>query len=712
MISKLEILGYAASSFCCGMALMVACNRQRSAIHWAFIIGMAGLAAEYVFFALTTEAALPADAIYWQNWRLISASCASSVWLIFSLTYARGNYLEFLKSWRVALLAALLIPIGIAALFGNELIVAADQNSAGQWMMRLGVPGAVLTLFSLLAAILVLMNLEYTFRAAVGTMRWRIKFMVLGIGVIFVVGAYVNGQALLFHNTLALSLQGVAAMATLFGTALSVRSLLRPGHFETSVYPSKFVLRTSLVLVLAGVYFFIVGIFAKVVEFFGGDAAFTLKAFILLVALVLVAVLASSDRMRLSTRRFMSRHFQRPVYDYRSMWRRFAGETASAVQPAELCQATVKFLADVLQALSISIWLVDDKRENLTFAASTFLSEARANTLKPTSADAVALFQGLEKNTEPVDIDASHEKWVAVLRQCHPDQFRSGGNRICAPLMSSSQLIGIIILGDRVKGEPFSWQDLDLLKCVADSAAASLLNIQLSQKLLQAGQMEAFQTMSAFFVHDLKNTISTLNLMLKNLPGNFDNPEFREDALRGISKTIAHINHLIQRLGQLRGRLQIKPVASDLNELVLSVLSGVETSPQINLVKTIHPLPKMLLDQEQIQKVVTNLIFNAREAVSAAGEVRIETSQNNGWAVLSVSDNGCGMNPDFLSHSLFRPFQTTKKNGLGIGLFQSKMIVEAHRGRIQVESQPGKGTTFRIILPLPNQTYELQTTHR
>ena len=88
----------------------------------------------------------------------------------------------------------------------------------------------------------------------------------------------------------------------------------------------------------------------------------------------------------------------------------------------------------------------------------------------------------------------------------------------------------------------------------------------------------------------------------------------------------------------------------------------------------------------------------------------VETSQNNGWAVLSVSDNGCGMNPEFLNHSLFRPFQTTKKNGLGIGLFQSKMIVEAHRGRIQVESQPGKGTTFRIILPIPNQIYEYQTT--
>jgi putative PEP-CTERM system histidine kinase len=710
-MSDSHIIGFAAALVCCVLAVIVACNKQRSAVHWAFIIGMVGLAAENTFFALTADADLPADIIFCQKWRLIVSSCVSPVWLYFSLTYARWNHPEFLKSWRALLLAAFVIPVGIASLFGNNLIVSADQTSAGQWMFHFGLSGAILNVFSLLTAIVALVNLESTFRAAIGTMLWRIKFMILGMGVIFVVRAYVNGQALLFHNTLALSLQSVAAMGTVFGAALSVRSLLRRGHFETSVYPSKFVLQTSLVLVLAGIYFFVVGIFAKVVQFFGGDTAFTLKAFILLVVLVLVTVLALSDRVRQQTRLFMSRHFQRPVYDYRSMWRRFAGETASAVQPAELCQATVKFLADVLQALSVSIWLVDDKHENFTVAASTFLSDGRARALNLTTTQATAVMQALERHPEPVDIDASSEDWAAALKQCHPDQFRSGGNRICAPLMSGGQMIGLIILGDRVKGVPFSWQDLDLLKCVADSAAAGLMNIQLSQKLLQAGQMEAFQTMSAFFVHDLKNTISTLNLMLKNLPANFDNPEFREDALRGISKTITHVNHLIQRLGQLRGRLQIKPVASDLNELVLSVLSGVETSPQVNFVKTIHPLPKMLLDQEQMQKVVTNLIFNAREAVASAGEVRVETSQNNGWAVLSVSDNGCGMNPEFLNHSLFRPFQTTKKNGLGIGLFQSKMIVEAHRGRIQVESQPGKGTTFRIILPIPKQTYEQQTSH-
>jgi len=102
--------------------------------------------------------------------------------------------------------------------------------------------------------------------------------------------------------------------------------------------------------------------------------------------------------------------------------------------------------------------------------------------------------------------------------------------------------------------------------------------------------------------------------------------------------------------------------------------------------------------------VVTNLVINATEAVAQSGEVRVETSPRNGWAELLVADNGCGMPPEFLSCGLFRPFQTTKKNGFGIGMFQSKMIVEAHGGRIEVESELKKGTIFRVLLPIEKRT--------
>ena len=458
-------------------------------------------------------------------------------------------------------------------------------------MFGLEIPGTVLNLLCLVGSVLVLMNLEHTYRAAVGTMLWRIKFMILGLGVIFAVRAYDGSQVLLFH-AVNLSLEAVTATAMLLGGAMILRSLFRAGHFNADVYPSQSALQGSLTVLLAGAYLLIVGVFAKVVVFLGGDASFTLKAFVLLVILVLLAIVLLSDRVRLHTRRFLSRYFQRPLYDYRSVWRRFTEETASCVKPAELCQAAVKLATDIFQALSVTLWLVDDKRENLVFAASTFLSETKAKDLKPQSAEAMEVMGALEKHPDPIDLDAAKESWASVLKRCHPDEFRKGGHRVCVPMISGGEVLGLMILGDRVGGINFSWQDFDLLKCVADQVAAGLLNAQLSQRLLQAKEMEAFQTMSAFFVHDLKNTASTLNLMVKNLPVHFNDPEFRADALRGISKTVAHINRLIGRLSLLRHELQIKPVESDLNEVVARALAGWEEAAGVSLIKNLGPLPQ------------------------------------------------------------------------------------------------------------------------
>jgi signal transduction histidine kinase len=86
-------------------------------------------------------------------------------------------------------------------------------------------------------------------------------------------------------------------------------------------------------------------------------------------------------------------------------------------------------------------------------------------------------------------------------------------------------------------------------------------------------------------------------------------------------------------------------------------------------------------------------------AASEEGQITVATCCREGWAEISVRDNGCGMSKEFIDKSLFRPFQTTKKKGMGIGLYHCKTIVEAHGGRIEVESEESRGTTFRVLLP-------------
>jgi putative PEP-CTERM system histidine kinase len=694
------ILAFLGALFGGAIALAAAFGAGRAIPQRSFVAGMAVLAIESLFAGLTADALLPADVVFWQKWRLFAMSWLPGLWLLFSLSYARGNAREFLVKWRLILAAAFLLPVGLALLARRNLIVSISQARTGQyWSLGLGTPGFALNLLFLLGALLVMMNLERTFRSSVGTMRWRIKFMILGLGALFAVRTYTSSQVLLFHAA-SLPLQTLNSGALLLACLLILRSLLRTGHFDVSVYPSHALLYNSLTVLLAGIYLTLVGVFAKLATLLGGEAGFQLKAFVMLVALVLLAALLLSDHARLHLKRFVSRHLQRPLYDYRSVWRTFTEGTARRVEQSELCAALVKLVSEVFQALSVTIWLVDERKVKLVFAASTSLSQARAAQLVLAPDEAAQVIAALSGHREPVDLDTSKEMWASALRRSHPEQFPGAGNRVCVPLFAGGELLGLMTLGDRVGNVPLSLQDCDLLRSVGDQAATGLLNIQLSQRLAQGKQLEAFQAMSAFFVHDLKNTASSLSLMLKNFPLHFQDPKFREDALRGISKTVTHINDLISRLSLLRQDLAIHPVESDLNELVTQALTSQTEAPGIEMTTELRPLPKVLVDPAQIQKVITNLVLNARDALSAAGWIRVETSRRNGWVVLAVVDNGCGMSPEFVEQSLFRPFQTTKKNGLGIGMFHCKTIVEAHRGLIEVQSEPGKGTAFRVLLPV------------
>src|SRR5579859_109675 len=446
-MSNAAILAFASSILAVAVALTVAWHERRSLAHWAFVGGMLVLAMESTFVWLSEDALLPEDLVRLQVLKLISMSCLPGVWLFFSLSYARGNYREFLSRWRFVLAAALLLPLALAGWFHDELITPIPPSATlSQWQFRLGTPGAALNLLFLLGCVLVLMNLERTFRASVGTMRWRIKFMVLGLGVLFCVRAYTSSQVLLFRRVDP-SLDGVNSAALLVACLLILRSLLREGHFDVNVYPSQSVLHNSVTFFLAGIYLLIVGVFAKVVTIIGGQSSFTLKAFLVLVALVLLTVLLLSDRVRLHTKRFVSRHFQRPLYDYRTVWRRFTEGIASRMDQRELCQSTVKLVADLFQVLSVTIWVVDEKKEKLAFAASTSLFEAQGGELCPPAADALEVIRALGNHTDPVDIDSSRENWAVILRRCHPDEFNKGGGRVCVPMIVAGEVLGLMILG-------------------------------------------------------------------------------------------------------------------------------------------------------------------------------------------------------------------------------------------------------------------------
>ncbi len=682
----------------CGLAFTALTAKPRNLARWAFAGGMAVLVMESVFNALSIQSTWLEQRMFWQRLRWIFAGFVPLPWLIFSLSYSRGNYRELLKASIPALAIFTVVPTVLVVGFSHAVVTRAAGEEGGYAVMLLGWPGIALNLLNLAGSILFALNLEATFRASVGTMRWRIKYMVIGLALLFGARIYSSAQILLYSGVNPGSIE-VEAIAQFGACCLIAFSLARSRFSDVDVYPSQAVLHRSFTVLLVGSYLFAVGLLAKLVGVVVGEEAFPLAAFVVMLGLVGMCVILLSDRVRQALRRFISRHFRRPLYDYRKVWTAFNERMSSLINEVDFCRDVARLVAETFEALSVTVWLIDQERKEINFAASTVVSEATAQTLLKSPLGIDEIIQFLLQNPDPVDIDKLPKTDLALLKRISPDFFPQGGDRMCVPLVSGGQLLGVMALGDRVAGVPFTEEERELLKCIGDQVAASLRNIKLSQRLLEAKEIEAFQTMSAFFVHDLKNTASSLSLMLQNLPKHFDDASFREDALRAVARSVARINHLIASLGVIRQELKVDHKETDLNRFLESTLEGLESAGTLPIVKKLGVLPTVRLDAELIQKVITNLVLNARDAVGAAGKIEIETFERDGWAVLSVSDNGIGMSPEFLRNSLFRPFQTTKKKGMGIGAFHSRRIVEAHRGRIEVESTVGKGTTIRVFLP-------------
>ena len=227
----------------------------------------------------------------WQTLTLLIKSLLPGTWLCFSLTYSRGNYREFLARSRLALVAMFLLPLALLTALRTPFIrVLPYQLPVQGWWINFGGPAKILNALILISTVLILMNLERTFRSAVGTMRWRIKFLVLGLGVVFGARIYTRSEALLFSGQ-SLALAGVETGSLLLGCILMAIAYFRSDFGDVDVYPSRTALHTSLTVLLVGGYLFAVGVLAQIVARMGGSGNFELQAFLVLLAIVFLSVL-------------------------------------------------------------------------------------------------------------------------------------------------------------------------------------------------------------------------------------------------------------------------------------------------------------------------------------------------------------------------------------------------------------------------------------
>ncbi|HJT29078.1 MAG TPA: ATP-binding protein [Pyrinomonadaceae bacterium] len=219
-------------------------------------------------------------------------------------------------------------------------------------------------------------------------------------------------------------------------------------------------------------------------------------------------------------------------------------------------------------------------------------------------------------------------------------------------------------------------------------------------------QFESFMRLSAMLTHDLKNAIEGLSLTVGNMERHFDNPQFRADALKGLTSATNKLKALVARLSRpmtsLSGEHK-RPTNVDLIPIIQRVIT-ITAEPQRSkhsIVTRLPPSLYALADAARVEEVLENLVLNALEAMTEkGGTLTIEAGQTaNGAPTFAVSDTGRGMSRQFIDTRLFRPFATTKRTGIGLGLYTCREVIRASGGSIEVDSVEGAGTTFRVVLP-------------
>ena len=288
--------------------------------------------------------------------------------------------------------------------------------------------------------------------------------------------------------------------------------------------------------------------------------------------------------------------------------------------------------------------------------------------------------------------DRATDTWPTL----HTD-LSDGG--VAVPLRRGSELIGFMIIGPERTGSRYTGEDLEFLSTMAEQGAVAISTLRLNESLAQAREFEAFHRLTSFIVHDLKNSISALSMLSTNALKHFDDPEFQRDAVKTLARTVERMTNLIGRLSAGPELPKPNKTAVDVGALVLEATLPLLKNPRISVVKELVSVPPIPGDPDALLRVVQNLVTNAIESIQGHGTITLKTFERDGHACIVVADTGCGMSADFVRTSLFAPFRSTKRSGWGIGLYQSKGIVEAHGGTIDVLSTPGQGTTFEIVLP-------------
>jgi signal transduction histidine kinase len=308
------------------------------------------------------------------------------------------------------------------------------------------------------------------------------------------------------------------------------------------------------------------------------------------------------------------------------------------------------------------------------------------------------LIPALPVNTKEIVLvkNARSEPLVdpAFLNVIKVDEF------LCIPLATQEEVLGEIILDNAITGLPIQGRDIELASICGLIAANYIYLTKLQRRLVEMKKLAAMGEMAMFVTHQLRTPLVTIGGFADQLLDPKADKGRQKRNLQIIRSEVRRLEKVLLQLTQFL-RVDIrKAVEVDVRELIRLVVAAEKpnlASGQVTIETMVKPdVSVILCDPIQVGEALRNVVDNAVDAITDRGTIWIEAArENDEWVVISVRDTGKGI-PEAIKDKIFESFVSTKEKGIGLGLAYVKTVVDACSGRIEVDSQEGQGTTFRL----------------
>ncbi len=530
-----------------------------------------------------------------------------------------------------------------------------------------------------------------------------IKAIGIGIGALFLYNLYFYSSALIMGQ---ISVEIVQARG-LANTSVGVMLFIAPMVFSSRDYRrkklslSRPLVFTTTSLVVAGSILLVVSVLGYLLRI-GGEQYAVMEPFFLFLGILLIGFNLGTSTRRARTRVWINKHFFQTKFDYNAEWRNLSDRLTLTSTSDDYASIALHAVLPIYNGTAAVCFLLegDDYRpvQQLNVPGD----------VKPINCKDNAAFVDKMLKGYWMYLPATTDSGLSKFNHLIPPEIQALDSVfLILPLVSNDALIGFItITADIQQTDNFDWEDLDLMRMVGKQLSNFIAYQMLTNELIVTRQFEAFNQFTTFIMHDLKNLIAQQALVVKNAARFIDNPDFVADAINTIENSVDRMSKLLAKLTQNTSFDLASPQvqATSLDDVLQRALLRCEGKKPLPVLIPAESDSIINADPDTLVMAFTHLLNNSQEACHSDGSIQIELTRLGEEVECKITDNGGGMEQDFIDHRLFKPFDSTKKNqGMGIGAYQYKQIISNIGGRISVTSKIGEGSCFTVTLPLSEQ---------